>query len=175
MKPKYKPNKKRVRAYWSKREESKYFAKGWDDEEKTCFACGNDGHTITAAHIHPNPDRKDNHRDSNIHLLCELCHKESEPLRDIGYWHWLHLTALMYDKGKLGFKMGLDTDPYFPNSVDTGYMPVVKSINQLREAARMASPGHYKTYTTHLTCNGEPVGPEIGDDLRWDELGDEEE
>tara|TARA_R100001443_G_scaffold668_3_gene2656 strand:+ start:61 stop:576 length:516 start_codon:yes stop_codon:yes gene_type:complete len=170
-----KPNKKRVRAYWREREESKYFAKGWDDTEKTCFACGNDGHTITAAHVHPNRDREDNDRDSNIHLLCELCHKESEPLRDKAYWHWLHLTALMYDKGKLGFGMGLGADPYYSNSTEGGYTPIVKSINLLREAARTASPGHNLHYTYCLTCDGKPVGPEIGDDLRWEGLGDEEE
>ena len=167
-----KKHKGSIRKFWREREESKYFNKDWDDEEKTCFACGNDGYTITAAHIHPNQECKDNHRDSNLHLLCELCHKESEPLRDIAYWHWLHLTALMYKKGKLGPLMGMNIDPYFPNSIETGYTPIVISINHLRQAARMASPGHHMSYTTHLIYDGERVGPEIADDLRLE--GEEE-
>lgn len=92
----------RIRPYWREHEKNKYFNVNWDVTDKTCFACGLDCKTIDKAHIKPkrffNSDKEAN-TPSNIHLLCRVCHTNSEMLSDDAYWEWMKLSSMCYTEG----------------------------------------------------------------------------
>ena len=52
-----------------------------------CFACGRQGH-VEKCHIVPY-NGGDNDTVDNLHLLCPLCHKESEVLSGDAYFDWI--------------------------------------------------------------------------------------
>ena len=94
--------KKKIRKYWRTHKGNSYFNPDWDDTEKTCFACGIDGKTVDAAHIIGRwmVGESDNSF-KNIHLLCRVCHTNSENLTGGAYWYWLKLMKKTYIKGKI--------------------------------------------------------------------------
>jgi len=85
------PTAKRVREYWSLKI---YKLKGFDSpeeflEDEWCFACGLQIGKARPerAHIIAVCDGGSNDV-SNIHMLCEICHKDSEFLTISDYWEW---------------------------------------------------------------------------------------
>jgi len=104
--PRTKPREKRIRAFWAAR---LWKRKGFDSpeefmEEGTCFACGFNTGTeegpanlagrLYRAHISP---RCEGGADAagNLHLLCYVCHKDSERLSGGKYWRWFLGRAIM--------------------------------------------------------------------------------
>ena len=83
------PSELAIRAHWAKR---LWAIKGFDSEAEflergTCFACGMDG-IIERAHI---VARSVGGSDGceNLHILCRVCHKDSEYLDSERYMAWL--------------------------------------------------------------------------------------
>lgn len=72
-----------------------------EDEKwvETCLACG-DCSWGERAHIFARALRGTNNVE-NIHLLCSLCHAQSEYLNGVDYWIWLCLKSHFYTEGKL--------------------------------------------------------------------------
>jgi len=174
--------KTRVRDYWRDKPETQYFNPDWDETNWSCFACGIEcGGYIDSAHIRP---RKRGEvkgvkpgTENNIHLLCRVCHTESEGLLERAYWHWLHLKSMVYNKGNL--ENILLRDPYLPSiSIDdvTYDCYAVQQISTLiktsREHIHGASNKVERYYTTALKDReGNPIGPEMTSIM----IGDEDE
>ena len=78
-------------------------AKYWNVKSDTCMACGAVAHQIDRAHIFPLriDCKKGTNAESNIHLLCTVCHGESENLRDKSYEQWFELKNICYKDGKI--------------------------------------------------------------------------
>lgn len=72
-------------------------AKFWKMPKDVCWACRTEC-PLERAHIEPrqNGGVDDEH---NIHLLCSVCHKESEPLFGYSYFRWLSLKRMVFSKG----------------------------------------------------------------------------
>ena len=86
--PRKMPSELAIRAHWAKR---LWAIKGFDSEAEflergTCFACGMDG--SERAHI---VARSVGGSDGceNLHILCGVCHKDSEYLDGERYMAWL--------------------------------------------------------------------------------------
>ena len=88
------PSTKQIRRHWASflvRE------KGFDSEQEAmeegiCFACGQDGNE--RCHIKAKQEGGTDH-ESNLHILCEICHKDSEYLSGDAYFYWLrHRTPV---------------------------------------------------------------------------------
>ena len=86
--PRKMPSELAIRAHWAKR---LWAIKGFDSEAEflergTCFACGMDG--SERAHI---VARSVGGSDGceNLHILCGVCHKDSEYLDGDRYMAWL--------------------------------------------------------------------------------------
>ncbi|TAI63422.1 hypothetical protein CWO89_24370 [Bradyrhizobium sp. Leo170] len=81
-----------IREYWAK-VPGFYERKGFDSadeflEHGTCFACGfiyRD--PPQRAHIYPHVKGGSGDPD-NLHMLCYVCHKDSEHLEGDAYWDW---------------------------------------------------------------------------------------
>ena len=88
-------SKKRVLDFW--------------DMPAECFACGvPDGYrTLSRCHIIPKQTlahgpNKDYHKScENLHMLCTVCHTESETLAGASYLKWFVLKRQLYSKGRL--------------------------------------------------------------------------
>jgi hypothetical protein len=56
-------------------------------EPDVCFACGMEASGFERCHIFPRvkggPESAD-----NLHMLCKVCHKDSEYLEGEAYWRW---------------------------------------------------------------------------------------
>lgn len=84
------PSERAIRIHWSER---LWQVKGFDSvvefmENGTCFACGwNDG-AAERAHIHARCNGGIDTAE-NLHMLCRICHKDSEGLEGERYWEWL--------------------------------------------------------------------------------------
>jgi hypothetical protein len=86
------PTKKDIYKYWSSNLISRYdkfWLDDWDDDKiqlNYCFACGsNIG--VQRAHIIPKCEGGTDDI-KNIHLLCPMCHIESEPFKPPLYGEW---------------------------------------------------------------------------------------
>ena len=88
-------SKKRVLDFW--------------DMPAECFACGvPDGYRVLArCHIIPKQELahgpNENYHKSceNLHMLCTVCHTESETLSGASYLQWFVLKRQLYSKGRL--------------------------------------------------------------------------
>lgn len=95
------PSKKEIRAYWAKKlvELGKFDSITEFMEDDYCFACGSvvsDHESTERSHILARwKDGSDNV--SNIHMLCQNCHKDSEHLSGDKYWQWF-TKRTMFDK-----------------------------------------------------------------------------
>ena len=104
------PTALQIRKYWATRfdEFGDEFLDEYDfmDETKSCMACGGVYHTKPErAHILA---RQESGLDSveNLHLLCWVCHKDSELITGEEYWEWLRERTLL-DRGiSLGIRLG---------------------------------------------------------------------
>jgi hypothetical protein len=97
----------KIRPYWREHEKNKYFNVDWDNTEKTCFACGLDCKTIDKAHIKPKRffnSAEEANTPSNLHLLCRVCHTNSEMLSGDAYWEWMKLSSMCYTEGTIKLK-----------------------------------------------------------------------
>ena len=63
-----------------------------------CFACGSKGALLPGrverCHIIAKW-REGSNKPENIHLLCPICHKDSECFYDEKYWEWFQTRTLM--------------------------------------------------------------------------------
>ncbi len=75
-------------------------AKHWEVPTNTCMACGVVAHQIDRAHIIASQSGGTNDV-SNFHLLCTVCHGESENLKDKSYEQWFDLKNICYKGGKI--------------------------------------------------------------------------
>jgi len=81
--------------------DAKRIAKHWGLSLSVCWACGVENPIeIHRAHIFPLQSGGTNDCD-NFHLLCYVCHYESEHLIDKQYEQWFELKTIMYVKGRL--------------------------------------------------------------------------
>ena len=86
------PTKKKIRQYWCER---LWEGKGYDSpseflNDNLCFACGFDNPfdwSLESAHILARVWGGDD-TEENIHLLCHICHTDSENLSGEKYWDW---------------------------------------------------------------------------------------
>lgn len=81
------PSKKKIAAFWAERLVDLERADCQEEVDGNwCFACGWEG-KIERAHILAVSEGGDN-LVSNLHLLCDGCHRASEPLSGQDYWEW---------------------------------------------------------------------------------------
>lgn len=69
------------------------------NQNECCYACGKEEH-LERAHILAKAQKGSNYA-SNFHVLCRLCHSESEYLDGADYWIWLCLKSHFYERGSL--------------------------------------------------------------------------
>lgn len=69
------------------------------EENKCCYACGSTSN-LERAHILAKVSGGSDYA-SNFHILCRLCHAESENLDGADYWIWFCLKSHFYQKGSL--------------------------------------------------------------------------
>jgi HNH endonuclease len=86
--PRRMPTSSKIRAYW--RDADRWIERGIDPDERgwyeDCFACGWAGST----RCHIVPRHKGGSDDvSNLHILCPVCHEQSENLDEVAYWRWI--------------------------------------------------------------------------------------
>lgn len=85
------PNRHAVRAYWAARLSRGLYRKFSSEavalSRFVCFACSSDWGRLDRAHIHPLGLEGSNDA-ANLHLLCAICHVESEDLTGRAYWRW---------------------------------------------------------------------------------------
>lgn len=87
------PSETKIREHWV-RVPGFYARKGYESaldfmDCDGCFACGlrNPGETLDRAHIFPRVKGGGN-GEGNLHMLCHVCHKDSELLEGDAYWDW---------------------------------------------------------------------------------------
>ena len=96
------PTEHHIRAYWKEHPLGEHLnqVKGWINNggksERPCMACG--GYGNIKCHITPLSICGSNEY-SNLHMLCDICHKESEGLYGYPYWLWILLKAKLFDGG----------------------------------------------------------------------------
>ena len=70
---------------------------------------------------------------TNLHLLCRLCHVESEMMTGRAYWYWLKLKSICYTKGSLGYE-GLTKLDFKQNCI------AIISLDDLLKNSRKGCP-----------------------------------
>lgn len=94
------PKPQTVRNFWAPRlvEMGKFYSVEEVSEGDYCFACGfPEGDTqkkTQRAHIRP-INRGGSNDPSNIHLLCTICHKNSEHLFGEAYMEWFRTRSII--------------------------------------------------------------------------------
>jgi len=96
--------KNRISVFWEHNPFWKVLDKSIDGEGY-CYACGarfgkETPFHLEAAHIHPLRNGGTSSY-ANHHLLCKICHAESEALEGVDYWLWLCLKSHFYDLGSI--------------------------------------------------------------------------
>ena len=91
------PSEKPIRKYWAESPLGKYLNQSSrSDSDRNCMACG--GYGNERAHIHALSYGGSN-LPSNIHMLCSICHHESEMIEGYSYWLWLICKASLFHGG----------------------------------------------------------------------------
>ncbi len=112
--PRKMPTELAIRAHWADR---LWLAKGYDSkaefmERGTCFACGMSGNE--RAHILARAAGGDD-TPENLHILCGVCHKDSEYLEGSAYMDWLMdrsaLSMIMSGAARCGFNLAALVQP----------------------------------------------------------------
>ena len=91
------PSEASIREYWR---DKLWKQKGYDSPDEfmemgLCFACGSDaGKTPERAHIKARGEGGTDSPD-NLHVLCHVCHKDSEGLSGERYFQWLKQRSFM--------------------------------------------------------------------------------
>jgi len=88
------PSKKVIKEHWREMLVGFKFDSDFEyDEADYCWACGMYNGPTQRAHISA---RCNSHDDSagNLHLLCGMCHKDSEFLEGEEYWDWFNNGGL---------------------------------------------------------------------------------
>jgi hypothetical protein len=93
------PTNIQVRKYWADifAKEGRFdlvqlsFDSGFEliDEKRACFACGQTDFGVERCHIKARCDGGSDDV-SNIHMLCPICHKDSEFITGEKYFEWLY-------------------------------------------------------------------------------------
>tara|TARA_R110002049_G_scaffold159145_2_gene324061 strand:- start:537 stop:1157 length:621 start_codon:yes stop_codon:yes gene_type:complete len=92
------PPKKIVYKYWEKSPLKLVLNKqAFDGDNNKCMACGAEA-SIDRAHI-VSKHYGGSFNPSNIHCLCQICHKISEPLEGHDYWLWIALKSKLFSYG----------------------------------------------------------------------------
>lgn len=98
-----------------------------------CFACGST-RRLHRAHIKPvskfKPWEFPNELD-NLHVLCELCHSDSEMLEESDYWTWFRQTSMFSRKA-------VDIFSLCPELAEAAFFHLLSSDPQ--RFARLAAP-----------------------------------
>ena len=98
-------DKKRVYKYWEKSPLFKSFINKPYCDDIYCMACGstrNFGQYGQLERAHITADSIGGSRkESNLHMLCRLCHLQSEDLEGWHYWLWLGLKSQLFELGTL--------------------------------------------------------------------------
>ena len=90
------PSEKPIRKYWAESPLGKYLNQSETSEGRPCMACG--GYGNERAHIYALVWKGSN-LPSNIHMLCSICHHESEMIEGYSYWLWLICKATVFHGG----------------------------------------------------------------------------
>jgi len=91
------PSEKAIREYWR---DKLWRVKGFDSPEEfmepgVCFACGSyEGAVLERAHIKAKGEGGTDSPD-NLHVLCHVCHQDSEGLSGERYFQWLKQRSFM--------------------------------------------------------------------------------
>lgn len=128
------PSAIKIRDHWAARLSRGIYRKfpsyAFAADSYCCFACRLDGerYALQRAHIVPawrgGPDWV-----GNLHLLCSVCHRESEDLWGRPYWRWFLRRRLrdviLYSRGEREFGEGVPemTDAADAELVRKGYLP----------------------------------------------------
>jgi len=92
------PIKKTIYNYWGKSPlKSVLNEQAFDGNNNRCMACGAEAN-IDRAHIVSRFYGGSNNP-SNIHCLCQICHKLSENLEGHDYWLWVALKSKLFSYG----------------------------------------------------------------------------
>ena len=133
--------KNKLRGFWRNSPLNIYFNEDWDATEKSCCACGSEGISIDAAHINSADKKRDDYDDlKNMHLLCRLCHTESELIMGTAYWAWIIKKRKFYKKGELSIERLL------LNNIHEFIF-----LDSMHGGSRIACPGHAKNFTTQIS------------------------
>ncbi|MBF0398624.1 MAG: HNH endonuclease [Desulfobacterales bacterium] len=91
------PSKDAIRKYWADKIDltKKNFDSKFEfiEEKDSCFSCGQLSN-LQRCHIKPKCEGGQDSVD-NLHLLCPICHKDSEFLKDKTYWDWFYQRTCM--------------------------------------------------------------------------------
>jgi len=92
------PDRKVIYKYWSGSPLiNSLNIQAFDKENNKCMACGVKGN-IDRAHI-VSSCNGGSFQPSNIHCLCQVCHKLSEHLEGHDYWLWIAIKSKLYSYG----------------------------------------------------------------------------
>jgi hypothetical protein len=96
--------------------------------ESACFACGCVTKHLDRAHIKPVISGGSDNLD-NLHLLCKICHKESEFLEDDEYWQWFFAMSIQKRKAieYLKYGVGPDIDKFVKNANSCKHHEIMES------------------------------------------------
>lgn len=89
-------SKDKIREYWLSTEARHFLHL----EENSCFACGVVGAETDRAHILAKSENGSPFF-NNLHILCKMCHGESEYHSSINYWAWIIMKSLLYHRGSM--------------------------------------------------------------------------
>ena len=92
------PDRKVIYKYWNESPLKGFLnIQAFDGENNSCMACGDKGN-IDRAHIVAKCN-EGSFQPSNIHALCQICHKLSERLESYDYWLWISLKSKLFSYG----------------------------------------------------------------------------
>lgn len=107
---------KKIREYWSERlyafNDSHFDSAEELKEENLCFACGCDDVKCERAHIIAKCEGGSDN-ESNLHMLCPTCHKNSEYLTLNDYFLWIKSRTMFDMLIARSSRMGLNVMTYF--------------------------------------------------------------
>ncbi len=108
------PSERSIRAYWaSVFTAEELWRKSFDSpnefmEEWICFACGHCDFKPERAHIIPRSKYGLNTVE-NLHMLCPLCHEDSEGLSTLDrYWKWFWDRTMQDTWVSIAWRQGID-------------------------------------------------------------------
>lgn len=141
--------------------------------ETACFACGCVTKHLDRAHIKPVISGGSNTVE-NLHLLCKICHKESEFLEDADYWQWFFNMNSQKRKAieYLKYGAGADIDKFVKsansprhqeimdeslNKANTRFDNQIRKLKSLNNIGRPSTNKHHKESVIEMRNLGVPI------------------